>query len=89
MTANDLDAQAQADLAADLTEQFLAHLHAAYGIPPAALLAGAHAAIVTTMARVVGGPATAASCERAANRLRNVPSCAATALAMATPAGTA
>lgn len=78
-----------ADIAADLTVDFIAKLHRDTGVPVELILIGAHAAIVTAMVEHLGGPMVAASCERAAKRVRSMPSRAASALAYAAPAGTA
>lgn len=78
-----------AHIAADLTADFVAKLHCDTGIPVELILIGAHAAIVTAMVERLGGPMVAASCERAAERVRALPSRQAAELAYAVPAGTA
>lgn len=78
-----------ADIAADLTADFVAKLHRDTGMPVELILAGAHAHIITAMVERFGGPMVAASCERAAERVRAMPSRDACALAYAAPAGTA
>lgn len=81
--------QAMADDAADFIRRAMQHLHREYGLPWELIAIGAHAQAVSAMAQIVGGPMTAACCERAAERVRNLPSAAAQALAFAAPAGTA
>jgi hypothetical protein len=54
-----------------------------------AVLAGAHGEIISAMTWWLGGPATAESCRRAIERVQNMPSAAAMALAVMPPAGEA
>jgi hypothetical protein len=54
-----------------------------------AVLAGAHAEIISNMTWWLGGPATADACRRAIERVQNMPSAAAVALAVMPPAGEA
>lgn len=83
------DLEAQADLAADEIERALIRLMAA-GLSPAAVLAGAHGTVVVAMATMFGPEVTADRCTAAAAKVRSLPAMtAATALAMATPAGRA
>ena len=93
MTTQDPDhVNAKTDIAnqiADAVERYLVDLQAATGVPTAVLLAGAHAGLVVTMAAELGGPMTAQACERAAARVRHLPSLAACSLAFAAPAGRA
>lgn len=59
------------------------------GAPVDALLAGAHAAIITEMVLRLGGPETAAACRRAEARAKDLPSEAAVRLAFSVPRGSA
>lgn len=61
----------------------------AEGIPAELVLAGAHAQIIAMMTTRLGGPMTASSCERAADRFRHMPSLDALALLSTPPAGRA
>jgi hypothetical protein len=64
----------QAEAAGALVEMSLRRLHETEGIPMHVILAGAHAAVVSMLVEEVGGPMTAASCGRAAERVRTLPS---------------
>lgn len=78
-----------AEQAAEAIRAALLRLHTKDGLPLDCLLIGAHAQIVTMMTTAMGGPMTAQCCERAADRVRSVPSQAAVSLALAQPAGQA
>lgn len=77
----------QAEQAATLIAEALLRIADESGLPIEAILAGAHAQIVTMMVTTMGGPVTAASCERAAARVRTLPSLKALSLAVAVPEG--
>jgi len=79
----------QAEAAGYIVEVALRVFHATEGIPMHVILAGAHAAVVTMMVEELGGPMAAASCERAAERVRTLPSREALRLAVTPPAGQA
>jgi hypothetical protein len=81
--------QAMVNDAADFIGRAMQHLHQEHGLPWELIAVGAHAQAVAAMAEIVGGPATAQCCERAAERVRNLPSAAAMALAVAVPVGRA
>jgi hypothetical protein len=71
---SDITKQEGAEVAADLVQEALNLLHEQHGIPMHVILAGAHAAVVTMLVAEVGGKMTAGSCERAAERVRDLPS---------------
>jgi len=77
----------QAEKAATLTAEALLRVAEESGLPIEAILAGAHAQIVTMMVTTMGGPLTAESCERAAAQVRTLPSLRALSLAFAAPEG--
>lgn len=77
----------QAEKAATLTADALLRIADESGLPIEAILAGAHAQIVTMMVTTMGGPVTAKSCERAAAQVRTLPSLRALSLAFAAPEG--
>jgi hypothetical protein len=79
----------QAEIAGQLVEMTLRLLHASEGIPMHVILAGAHASVVTMLVEELGGPMAAGSCERAAERVRTLPSREAVRLAVTPPAGQA
>lgn len=81
--------QEQADEAADLVVDALVAIQNATGLPTDAILAGAHATVIAMIVTHMGGPMAAATCERAANSVRHLPSLGACSLACATPAGRA
>ncbi len=88
-TSTKADLEAQADLAADEIERALIRLMLA-GLSPAAVMAGAHGAVIAAMAHIFGHGAAADRCQSAATKVRDMPvATAANALAMATPAGRA
>lgn len=64
--------QCMANAAAQAVRGTLVFLERA-GWPADAILAGAHAEIVALMAACLGGKEAAASCERAAERVRDLP----------------
>lgn len=78
-----------ADDAAELVRDVLVNLQRATGIPTDCLLVGAHAQIIAMMTVHLGGPKTAKACEWSADKVRNLPSIHASALAFARPAGRA
>lgn len=63
-----------AELAGETVQEALELLQRTYGIPIHVLIAGAHAAVVTMMVVELGGAMAAGSCERAAERVRDLPS---------------
>lgn len=89
MTNDEQTKADQAEKAGGLVEMALRLLHETEGIPMHVILAGAHAAVVTMMVNELGGPMTAGSCERAAERVRTLPSREAMLLAVTPPAGRA
>jgi hypothetical protein len=78
-----------AAMAADLVRELIRQLQDEGGMPTDAVLAGAHAEIVTAITARYGGPAAAMWCARAAEKVRHMPSEAAFLLARATPSGSA
>lgn len=83
------DPYEMADAAGDLVTETLIEVMDRAGMPPHVFLAGAHAAIVTMLLDTVGGPMTADACQRAADRVRNLPSRHAYLLAAMPSAGSA
>lgn len=81
--------QDQADEAARMVGEALMAIQEQTGLPTDAILAGAHAVVVAKIVTHLGGPMAAATCERAANSVRHLPSLGACSLACATPAGRA
>lgn len=79
----------QAERAGAMVETAIRLLHEHEGIPMHIILAGAHASVVTMLVETLGGPMAAGSCERAAERVRNLPSREAMRLAVTPPAGRA
>lgn len=71
----------QAAAAGEMLEVFLNDLCRLTGFERYVVLAGAHAVLVDMMTEAVGGPMTAAAVDRASDRIRNVPSKRAVALA--------
>lgn len=67
----------------------LLRLHQETGFPLECILAGAHAEVITMMASAVGSRATATCCERAAERLRELPEPTEYPLAFVHPVGEA
>lgn len=78
----------EADLVAKCVNDLLWGLIAS-GFSADAVLSGAHVQIAAVTAVFTGGPMAAQSLERAADRVRNLPSQHALALACAEPAGRA
>lgn len=88
MTHGRNDKQQLADaVAAAICDQLRELRHA--GAPADAVLAGAHAGIITEMVLHLGGPETAAACRRAEVRVKDMPSEGAVALAFSVPRGSA
>lgn len=81
--------QDQTDEAADMVREALVAIQKATGLPTEAILAGAHGTVAALMVKHLGGPMTAATCERTADFVRHLPSLAACSLARATPRGRA
>ncbi len=81
--------QAAADEVATYIRQVMDDLHQRHGLPWDCIAAVVHAEAVSAMTAIYGGPMAAQCCERAAERVRNLPSAAAHALAFAAPAGSA
>lgn len=78
-----------AEQAAEKIGAMLLRLHRETGWPMDCILAGAHAQLIAVMAMNLGGPMTALCCERAAERVRNLPSLDTVSLAFSEPAGRA
>ena len=78
-----------ADMAGQLVGEAIVEIHRKTGIPAELILAGAHAQIVSMLAHSLGGPVAALCAEKAAERVRNMPSARALALARMPSAGAA
>lgn len=89
MTRPTQDRHDQGAQVADLVAEYLVALREGTDLDPAAILAGAHAAVVTLMVQSYGGQEAAECFQRAAERVRHIPSLAAVQLAVAEPAGRA
>lgn len=76
-----------ASRAADHIREAMKQLHFEQGLPWDSVIAGAHSEVISAMTATFGGAATADSCERAAERVRSMPSLSECALAVVTPAG--
>ena len=76
-----------AEQAATLIGPMLIALQRKTGLSMAAIMVGTHAEIVAMMATTLGGPITAECCDRAARRVRNMPSMEDAGLTFAAPAG--
>lgn len=81
--------QAIVDAVSAHIAQVMVDLHQRHGLPWELIAVGAHAQAVVAMTTIMGGPMTAQCCERAANRVRDLPSAAANALAFMPPEGRA
>lgn len=80
---------AVANAAGALVEDYIDLLSKQTGVPVEVILIGAHAHIVAMLVERIGGELVAASCERAASRVRDLPSRGACELTYAVPAGSA
>lgn len=81
--------EALAAFAADELRRLMVELCLVHRIPPAIVLAGLQLELAVGMAHIFGGPMAAVEMEKTADRVRNLPSLQAKALAFAPPAGRA
>lgn len=77
------------ELIAATTRAMVAHLARLHGIPPGLVLAGVHAEVISIIATAYGGDVAAGCAERAADRVRNLPSYEQCELAAMQPMGRA
>ena len=81
--------QVTANQVAEYIRHVLVVLREQHGLPWDCIAAGVHAEAVNAMTQIVGGPMAALCCERAADRVRNMPSAKVQSLAFAVPMGRA
>ena len=89
MTDEPKTAADYADNAALYAGQLIGLLHSLSGGPRYATLSGLHAYLVTEMAMILGGRTAAELCERAADRIRDLPPLPQDTLATVRPMGRA
>ncbi len=79
----------QMEFVAAATRAFLDNLTHTWGLPPATVLASAHATIITEIAVSYGGKMAADSARRAAERVESLPSYREAPIAAMAPQGQA
>ena len=89
MTDEPKTAAEYADCAAMYADELIGLLHSLSGGPRYATLAGLHAYLVTELAVILGGRTAAEMCERAADRIRDLPPLPHDTLATVRPMGSA